>query len=117
MQPKPDKAAETFKRGAIQGVVVRDLKKQVDERGRLPELFRHDELKEEFSPRRAYISQSELQVQRGLHEHVDQADIFRFLGPSNFKMRLWDNRPDSETYKFVMTLFVGRENTVFRIDD
>jgi dTDP-4-dehydrorhamnose 3,5-epimerase len=110
MQSRQGKATETFKRGAIKGVVVRDLKKYVDERGWLMEMFRHDELEEEFYPQMAYISQSEPGVQRGPHEHVDQADLFCFIGPSNFKMRLWDNRPESETYGFVMTLFVGQDN-------
>jgi len=110
MQPKRDMEAENFKRGAIQGVVVRDLKKFVDERGWLVELFRHDELEEGFYPQMAYISQSEPHVQRGPHEHVEQADLFAFIGPSNFKMRLWDNRSDSETYRIVMTLFVGADN-------
>jgi dTDP-4-dehydrorhamnose 3,5-epimerase len=102
--------AETFKRGAVQGVVVRDLRKFVDDRGWLSELFRHDELTEEFYPQMAYISQSEPHVQRGPHEHTDQADLFCFIGPSNFKIRLWDNRPDSETYRNVMTLFVGQDS-------
>lgn len=110
MQPRRDMATESFKRGAIQGVTVRDLKKYVDERGWLAELFRHDDLEEEFYPQMAYVSQSEPGVQRGPHEHVDQADLFCFIGPSNFKMRLWDNRPDSETYRNVMTLFVGQDN-------
>ena len=110
MQSKRDMATEIFKRGAIQGVVVRDLKKHVDERGWLTEMFRHDELEEEFYPQMAYISQSEPRVQRGPHEHVDQADLFCFIGPSNFKMRLWDNRPESTTYRNVMTLFVGQDN-------
>lgn len=110
MQPRRDMEAETFKRGAIQGVVVRDLRKFVDERGWLTELFRHDEMTEEFYPQMAYISQSEPHVQRGPHEHVDQADFFCFIGPSNFKMRLWDNRSDSETYRHMMTLFVGADN-------
>src|SRR5215210_5790628 len=65
MQSRRDMATEIFKRGAIQGVVVRDLKKHVDERGWLTELFRHDELETEFYPQMAYISQSEPQVQRG----------------------------------------------------
>jgi dTDP-4-dehydrorhamnose 3,5-epimerase len=103
-------ATENFKHGAIQGVVVRDLRKFVDERGWLAELFRHDELEEEFHPQMAYISQSEPQVQRGPHEHADQADFFCFIGPSNFKMRLWDNRPHSATYRNVMTLFSGEDN-------
>jgi dTDP-4-dehydrorhamnose 3,5-epimerase len=110
MQPRPDKETEIFKRGKIHGVVVRDLRKHVDERGWLSELFRHDELAEEFYPRMAYISQSHPHVQRGPHEHVDQADFFCFIGPSNFKLRLWDNRRDSETYHSVMTLFVGEDN-------
>ncbi len=42
--------AVEFRRGKIEGVVVRDLKKFVDERGWLSELFRHDELEEEFYP-------------------------------------------------------------------
>jgi dTDP-4-dehydrorhamnose 3,5-epimerase len=102
--------AETFKRGEIEGVVVRDLRKFVDERGWLTELFRQDEMTEEFYPQMAYISQSEPYVQRGPHEHVEQADLFCFIGPSIFKMRLWDNRSGSETYCHVMTLFVGADN-------
>lgn len=100
----------TFKRGAIHDVIIRDLRKYVDERGWLAELFRHDELSVEFHPQMAYISQSAPDVQRGPHEHVHQADLFCFIGPSNFKMRLWDNRADSETYRNVMTLFVGEDN-------
>jgi dTDP-4-dehydrorhamnose 3,5-epimerase len=99
-----------FKKGKIRDVVVKDLRKFVDERGWLSELFRHDELDEEFYPRMAYVSSTEPQVQRGPHEHVDQADLFCFIGPSNFKLRLWDNRPDSETYRHVMTLYVGEDS-------
>jgi len=49
-------------------------------------------------------------VTRGPHEHVDQADLFCFIGPSNFKLRLWDNRPESPTYQAVMTMIVGQDN-------
>ena len=99
-----------FTLGMIQGVIVRDLRKHVDERGWLAELFRQDELMEEFYPRMAYISQSQPRALRGPHEHRDQADFFCFIGPSTFKVRLWDNRPDSQTYRNVMTLFVGEDN-------
>ncbi|MEZ5428954.1 MAG: dTDP-4-dehydrorhamnose 3,5-epimerase family protein [Pyrinomonadaceae bacterium] len=99
-----------FTKGKIQDVVVYPLRKFVDERGWLAELFRHDELTEEFYPQMAYISMTEPLVQRGPHEHVDQADLFCFIGPSNFKLRLWDNRSDSPTYRFVMTMFVGADN-------
>ncbi len=80
--------SETFTRGAINGVVVRDLRKFVDERGWLAELFRHDELDAEYFPTMSYISSTEPGVQRGPHEHLEQADFFVFIGPSNFKMRL-----------------------------
>lgn len=111
MQPRSaQEASERFKKGQIRDVLVRDLRKFVDERGWLAELFRHDELAEEFYPAMAYISSTQPGVTRGPHEHVDQADLFCFIGPSNFKIRLWDNRTDSETYNHVMTLFVGEDN-------
>jgi dTDP-4-dehydrorhamnose 3,5-epimerase len=99
-----------FKVGKIHDVVVYPLKKYVDERGWLAELFRQDEIAEEFYPVMAYISVTEPLVQRGPHEHKDQADLFCFIGSGNFKLRLWDNRPDSPTYLHVMTLYVGADN-------
>ncbi|MEA2174281.1 MAG: dTDP-4-dehydrorhamnose 3,5-epimerase [Blastocatellia bacterium] len=111
MQPKPSAPlVKEFKRAAIRDVVVKDLRKFVDERGWLAELFRHDELAEEFYPTMSYISSTMPGTTRGPHEHVDQADLFCFIGPSNFKLRMWDNRADSETYNSVMTLFVGEDN-------
>jgi dTDP-4-dehydrorhamnose 3,5-epimerase len=98
-----------FRRGAIADVVVRDLKKYVDERGWLVELFRGDELAEEYLPAMAYTSATLPGVQRGPHEHADQADYFCFIGPSNFKLRMWDNRPESENYGCVMTVFAGED--------
>ena len=99
-----------FSKGKIQDVVVYPLRKLVDERGWLCELFRHDEIAAEFYPAMAYISVTEPDTQRGPHEHVEQADLFCFLGTSNFKLRLWDNREDSPTFRNVMTLFVGADN-------
>lgn len=91
----------------IDDVVVYDLKKYTDDRGWLAELFRHDELDAEFYPAMSYISFTKPGVARGPHEHVDQADLFCFIGPSDFKMRMWDNRKDSPTYGHRMTLVVG----------
>ncbi|MCA1557157.1 MAG: dTDP-4-dehydrorhamnose 3,5-epimerase family protein [Acidobacteria bacterium] len=102
--------AEKFIQGMIPDVVVRDLRKIVDERGWLAELFRQDELREEFYPVMSYISATEPGVVRGPHVHLNQADLFCFTGPSTFKLRMWDDRPDSATYRHVMTLFVGEEN-------
>ena len=101
---------DRFKEGEIKGVVVRQLKRFPDERGWLTELFRHDELEKEFYPAMAYISSTIPGVTRGPHEHWDQADLFCFIGPSNFKLRLWDNRRDSETFGSVMTMVVGEKD-------
>ena len=101
---------EGFTEGEIEGVVVRDLRKFKDDRGWLTELFRHDELTEEFYPTMAYISSTGPSVTRGPHEHVDQADLFCFLGPSNFKIRMWDNRNGSKTFNHVLTLVAGEDN-------
>ena len=101
---------EIFTKGKIRDVVVYPLRKFVDERGYLAELFRHDEISEEFYPVMAYISFTEPLVQRGPHEHVDQADLFCFFVSGNFKLRLWDNREDSPTFRYIMTMFVGADN-------
>jgi dTDP-4-dehydrorhamnose 3,5-epimerase len=106
------KRTSEFKRGNVEGVVVKALRKFVDERGWLAELFRHDELDEEFYPTMAYISVTEPGVTRGPHEHVDQADLFCFIGPSNFKVRVWDNRAGSATYRNVTTVYGGADNPV-----
>lgn len=102
--------SENFKIGDIEGVVIRDLRKFTDSRGWLAELFRHDEIDPGFYPVMAYTSSTNPGITRGPHEHVDQADFFCFIGPSNFKLRLWDNRPDSETFNNVTTAVVGEEN-------
>jgi len=101
---------ENLKAGEIAGVVVRELRKFTDSRGWLVELFRHDDLAAQFYPAMAYISSTHPGVTRGPHEHMDQADLFGFIGPSNFKLRMWDNRKDSETFQYVMTVVVGEDN-------
>jgi dTDP-4-dehydrorhamnose 3,5-epimerase len=88
----------TFHPGPIEGVVWKPLTKYHDARGWLCELFRHDEIPPEYQPVMAYLSVTEVGVARGPHEHVDQADCFCFLGPSNFKIYLWDSRSGSPTY-------------------
>jgi dTDP-4-dehydrorhamnose 3,5-epimerase len=104
------KSDSRFIVGQIEGVVVRDLRKFVDGRGWLSELFRHDELDPEFYPVMTYISSSEPNITRGPHEHVDQADLFCFIGPSDFRLRMWDNRPSSSSYRHIMTITAGESN-------
>jgi dTDP-4-dehydrorhamnose 3,5-epimerase len=109
VEERGDAEHVSFERGNIEGVVVRDLRKFVDERGWLSELYREDEAAEGFRPVMCYISTTLVGGTRGPHEHVEQADFFCFVGPSNFKLRLWDNRPGSATYGRVMTLFAGED--------
>jgi dTDP-4-dehydrorhamnose 3,5-epimerase len=87
-----------FHPGLIAGVVWKPLRKYHDSRGWLCELFRRDEMAAEFFPAMSYISATEPGIARGPHEHAFQADFFCFLGPSNFRLYLWDNRPKSPTY-------------------
>jgi dTDP-4-dehydrorhamnose 3,5-epimerase len=96
-----------FHSGSIDGVIWKPLRKYQDDRGWLCELFRHDEMPAEFHPAMAYISMTEPGVARGPHEHADQADCFCFLGPSNFKIYLWDNRLKSSTYLARQVEIVG----------
>ena len=100
-------AIATFIPGEIEDVVVYELKKFDDDRGWLCELFRHDNLNEEFHPAMSYISFTKPGVTRGPHEHVDQADLFCFLGPSDFHLRMWDNRQGSPTFRHVMDVKAG----------
>lgn len=102
--------SDSFRDGEIKGVVIRKLTIVTDSRGWLTELFRNDELEREFFPTMAYISSTNPGVTRGPHEHDDQADLFCFLGPSNFKLRMWDNRKDSETFGCITTVVVGQKN-------
>lgn len=110
MLQKPAVTPEVFHESQIHDVIARPLRRFNDARGWLSELFRHDDLPEEFHPVMAYISSTRPGVVRGPHEHVDQADLFCFIGPSNFKLRLWDNRADSPTYGVVTTMVVGQDN-------
>ena len=99
-----------FRTGEIEGVVVKQLPKHVDGRGWLSEFFRQDELPDEYYPAMGYVSVTMPNVTRGPHEHIDQADIFCFLGPGEFKVTLWDNRPHSPTYCCRTELYLGASN-------
>ena len=98
-----------FKNGTIQDVIVRNLTKFIDDRGWLSELFRKDEIPAGLYPAMGYVSMTAPGVTRGPHEHADQADCFAFLGPSNFKIFLWDNRASSPTYMTRQIVFAGED--------
>lgn len=104
-----------FEVGKIHDIIIKSLKKFNDDRGWLIELFRHDEMDKEFFPVMTYISQTKPGVARGPHEHLDQADYFCFIGPSNFKIYLWDSRQNSPTYNKNMTIVGGEDNPISMI--
>lgn len=99
-----------FNEGPIDGVLLEPLEKYSDERGWLIELFREDELPEDHRVVMAYVSMTRPGVARGPHEHREQADLFCFVGPSNFKLYLWDNRPQSPTFRNRTVVVVGGDN-------
>jgi dTDP-4-dehydrorhamnose 3,5-epimerase len=98
----------TFSDGDIHDVLVYELMKIHDDRGWLAEIFRQDWLPAEFHPRMSYVSMTAPGVERGPHEHIEQADLFCFIGPSDFKLVMWDPRPTSPTAGMRMTLFAGQ---------
>jgi dTDP-4-dehydrorhamnose 3,5-epimerase len=99
-----------FREGPIEGVELRPLKKYRDERGWLVELFRNDEMPDGHEVVMAYVSMTLPGIARGPHEHREQADLFCFLGPSNFKLYMWDTRRQSATHGNRMTVVVGEDN-------
>ena len=104
-----------YKEGAIEGIIWKSLSIYKDQRGWLSELFRHDDLPQEFHPVMAYISMTEPGIARGPHEHYEQADCFCFIGPSNFKVYLWDARKNSPTYGNKQVELVGIDRPMLLI--
>ncbi len=92
----------------MHGVVIKDLTVYTDDRGWLAELYRNDELPETLIPAMSYISMTLPGIARGPHEHIDQTDYFCFVGPSTFKVYLWDNRVGSRTIGEKMTITAGQ---------
>jgi dTDP-4-dehydrorhamnose 3,5-epimerase len=101
-----------FKKGEIEGLVIEKLIKFSDERGFLVETFRKDNLSDDLQPVMSYVSYTRPGIARGPHEHLKQIDIFCFMGPGNFRIKLWDNRKESKTYKFYMEIVGGKDNPI-----
>jgi dTDP-4-dehydrorhamnose 3,5-epimerase len=96
----------------ITGVDIKRLKAFEDQRGWLAEIYRADELDEGQLPQMAYISMTRPGMSRGPHEHRCQTDLFCFLGTSDFVLLVWDNRPDSLTYRKKARIEIKREELV-----
>ena len=91
----------------IQGVEVVALRYHADSRGWLTEVYRNDELS--VRPVMAYVSLTHPGTARGPHEHREQADVFVFMGPSTFRITLWDARPSSPTHGSRMVFEAGEQ--------
>ncbi|MCP4650127.1 MAG: dTDP-4-dehydrorhamnose 3,5-epimerase [PVC group bacterium] len=96
----------------IDGVIVTELKRFSDERGWLTEAFRRDSIDEEIYPVMSYVSMTHPGIVRGPHEHLKQTDYFCFLGTSEFKVYLWDNRKDTPGYGMKLVLVCEKNKPI-----
>src|SRR5665811_983228 len=99
-----------FNSGRINDIIINDLVKNSDSRGWLIELFRKDQIDNAIYPEMSYISLTYPGITRGPHEHREQTDYFCFLGPSTFRLLLWDPRKSSSTYGNMMIMDIGESD-------
>jgi len=97
----------------IKDVIIKNLIKNEDERGWLVEVYRNDEV--EMYPVMGYVSMTKTGIVRGPHEHVNQTDIFAFVGPGTIELNLWDRRENSETNGEQMKIEAGEKNPIMAI--
>ncbi len=79
----------------FEGVIIKKLNKNIDQRGWLSEIWRTDET--DYLPKMSYASLTKAGMVRGPHEHKQQTDCFVFIGPGKFELHLWDRRESSKT--------------------
>lgn len=104
-----------FKKGNIEGVIIKKLTKYMDKRGYLVETFREDTLPDRLKPAMSYVSFTKPGAVRGPHEHLKQTDVFFFIGPGSFKIKLWDNRKNRKAYGSFMEIKGGKNNPILII--
>ena len=92
----------------IEGVIIKKLNRNEDQRGWLAEIFRQDE--DGFQPIMSYVSLTKPGMVRGPHEHVKQTDRFAFVGPGDFLLYLWDRREKSKTKGENIEIKAGASN-------
>ena len=92
----------------IEGVIVKNLKPILDERGYLQECFRSDwPMFEKFG--QAYITIAFPNVVKAWHSHKIQTDNMVCIN-GNAKLVLYDSREDSSTYRMINEIFFGEKN-------
>jgi len=90
-----------FKVGKIDGIHVRDLHVNVDDRGILVELMRDDWCDEYFnkiSLKQIYLVANKTKAVRAFHKHDRLVDYFCII-QGNGKFVFVDDRPDSKTFE------------------
>lgn len=97
----------------IEGVIIKKLNKNEDQRGWLAEIFRQDE--DNCLPVMSYVSLTKPGMVRGPHEHIKQTDRFSFVGPGDFELYLWDRRENSGTKGEHQKIKAGAGNPVLVI--
>ena len=100
----------------IDGVEVRDLRVNADERGHLVEVFREDWELYDPEPAMAYYSMTYPGVIRAWHRHI-RGQVDHFTCPSGrIKIGIYDDREGSPTAGEVETYVVGEhEQRLVRI--
>ena len=92
----------------IEGVVVKNLKPILDERGYLQECFRSDwPIFKKFG--QAYITIAFPNVVKAWHSHKIQTDNMVCI-EGNGKLVLYDNRKESPTNGMINEIFFGEKN-------
>lgn len=92
----------------IEGVVITPLKKIPDERGMIMHMLRcNDPHFEQFGE--IYFATAYPGIIKGWHEHTEQVQNYAAI-VGMIKLVLYDNRPNSPTYKQLMELFIGENN-------
>ncbi|MFC6733729.1 dTDP-4-dehydrorhamnose 3,5-epimerase family protein [Haladaptatus sp. DYSN1] len=94
----------------IDGVEVKDLQVNTDERGHLVEIFRKDWDIYEPAPAQSYYSISYPGVIRAWHRH-NRGQVDHFVCPKGrVKVGIYDDREDSQTAGELNTFIIGEHN-------
>ncbi|GAA0240840.1 cupin domain-containing protein [Haladaptatus pallidirubidus] len=100
----------------IEGVSVRSLQVNTDERGHLVEAFREDWEEYETKPAMSYYSMTYPGIVRAWHRHL-KGQIDHFICPKGrIKVGIYDDREESSTKDELNTFIIGEHNSkVIRI--
>ncbi|MEE9379283.1 MAG: dTDP-4-dehydrorhamnose 3,5-epimerase family protein [Candidatus Lokiarchaeia archaeon] len=94
----------------IKGVIIKNLKPILDERGYLQECFRSDwPMFKKFG--QTYITIAFPNVVKAWHMHKTQTDNMVCI-QNNAKLVLYDNREKSSTYRKINEIFFGEKNPI-----